>query len=633
MSPLGWGLLLSWCLGWASPPRAAAQFPRACMTVGHLVSKECCPPLGVEPANACGSQQGRGSCAEVQVDTRPWSGPYVLRNQDDRERWPRKFFDRTCKCADCRLDGDHAWFCEVLPTCHWLVCWTEKLRRYRLGLETQSKSFQEFGGLCFCNGFALAGGEGGRGLAWRRQPWAGVPSAACGVPNDLRARNFAGYDCGDCKFGWTGPNCDRRKPPVIRKNIHSLTPQEREQFLGALDLAKNTPHPDYVITTQHWLGLLGPNRTQPQIANCSIYDFFVWLHYYSVRDTLLGPGRPYKAIDFSHQGPAFVTWHRYHLLWLERDLQRLTGNASFALPYWNFATGRNECDVCTDQLLGAARQDDPTLISANSRFSNWEIVCDSLNDYNQRVTLCNGTYEGLLRRNQVGRNNEKLPTLKDIQDCLSLSKFDNPPFFQNSTFSFRNALEGFDKADGTLDFPVTNLHNLVHTFLSGTNALPHSAANDPVFVVLHSFTDAIFDEWMKRFNPSVEAWPQELAPIGHNRMYNMVPFFPPVTNEEFFLTADQLGYSYAIDLPGKLATLFFPKRIQLIETPNINSSALVSVQETSSWTTTIAVVLGVLVALVGLSVLLVFLQYRRLRKGYTPLMEIQPHNKRYTEEA
>lgn len=62
---------------------------------------------------------------------------------------------------------------------------------------------------------------------------------------------------------------------------------------------------------------------------------------------------------------------------------------SFALPYWNFAIGGSTCDICTDDLMGARSTFDSNSLSSNSIFSQWRVVCESVEDYDTLGTICN----------------------------------------------------------------------------------------------------------------------------------------------------------------------------------------------------------------------------------------------------
>nr|XP_048309390.1 5,6-dihydroxyindole-2-carboxylic acid oxidase [Myodes glareolus] len=372
--------------------------------------------------------------------------------------------------------------------------------------------------------------------------------------------NFSGHNCGTCRPGWRGAACDQ-KTLIVRRNLLDLNAEERSHFVRALDMAKRTTHPQFVIATRRSEDILGPDGNTPQFENISIYNYFVWTHYYSVKKTFLGVGQEsFGDVDFSHEGPAFLTWHRYHLLQLERDMQEMLQEPSFSLPYWNFATGKNVCDICTDDLMGSRSSLDSTLINPNSVFSQWRVVCESLEDYDTLGTLCNNTEGGPIRRNPAGNVGrpavQRLPAPQDVTQCLEVGVFDTPPFYSNSTNSFRNTVEGYSDPTGKYDPAVRSLHNLAHLFLNGTGGQTHLSPNDPIFVLLHTFTDAVFDEWLRRYNADISIFPLENAPIGHNRQYNMVPFWPPVTNTEMFVTASEnLGYAYEVQWPGQEFTI------------------------------------------------------------------------------
>ncbi|KAL7855681.1 hypothetical protein AOLI_G00192850, partial [Acnodon oligacanthus] len=82
---------------WAAIVRA--QFPRVCVTPEGLRSGQCCPSPFGRAADPCGVSLRRGQCMLVRVDSRPHGPQYPHDGRDDRERWPIRFFNRTCQCS------------------------------------------------------------------------------------------------------------------------------------------------------------------------------------------------------------------------------------------------------------------------------------------------------------------------------------------------------------------------------------------------------------------------------------------------------------------------------------------------------------------------------------------------------
>lgn len=75
-----------------------AQFPRECVTPQGLQSGQCCPSLSGAVGDECGASTGRGQCISIAADSRRHGPQYPYSGRDDRERWPLRFFNRTCQC-------------------------------------------------------------------------------------------------------------------------------------------------------------------------------------------------------------------------------------------------------------------------------------------------------------------------------------------------------------------------------------------------------------------------------------------------------------------------------------------------------------------------------------------------------
>lgn len=84
--------------------------------------------------------------------------------------------------------------------------------------------------------------------------------------------------------------------------------------------------------------------------------------------------------------------------------------------------------------------------------------------------------------------------------CLSGTEASNQNVHWDFLCSSLFAYSGYSDPSGKYDPAVRSLHNLAHLFLNGTGGQTHLSPNDPIFVLLHTFTDAVFDEWLRRYS-------------------------------------------------------------------------------------------------------------------------------------
>ncbi|KAG7455489.1 hypothetical protein MATL_G00257250 [Megalops atlanticus] len=249
----------------------------------------------------------------------------------------------------------------------------------------------------------------------------------------------------------------------------------------------------------------------------------------------------------AHQGPTFPFWHRYYLLFMEREIRDLTGDEDFFIPYWDW-TKTNHCNICTNDLMGDSPGGN---ISQESGFSRWQTVCtydDEITSHAGYRKICakpeNDADIKYIQRSP-GKNSESnaLPTAEEVKMVLATEEYDTPPYNRRSENSFRNRLEGFDLSVNSKNLSDA-MHNLVHDYLNGTVSQVPIAANDPIFMLHHAMIDKIFEEWLLKHPNMTYPISEEITPIQRADSL-MRPFFPPVRNDHLVgYTAEELGYKY-----------------------------------------------------------------------------------------
>ena len=273
---------------------------------------------------------------------------------------------------------------------------------------------------------------------------------------------------------------------VVRSSILTNT-SARDKYTQGVKLLKK----EFTGPTTSSLGIPGPSQ------QVSTYDLFVVWHHLAMT-TFTPPTQGDR--NAAHRGPVFLPWHRFMLLQLEMNLQRVLNDTNFGLPYWDWAAA-GELTPTEQRTSGVWAVDCMGGSGSPVTTGPFAFNASDPNSWRVRVTAnVNGQLVQANRglRRQLGAvvsglpGPNVLPRKAHTAAVLGEGTYDFAPWSVASA-GFRNQLEGWQNDP---QIPPPSLHNRVHVFVGGDMS-PSSSPNDPVFYLNHCNVDRIWEAWMQ----------------------------------------------------------------------------------------------------------------------------------------
>ena len=203
----------------------------------------------------------------------------------------------------------------------------------------------------------------------------------------------------------------------------------------------------------------------------------------------------------------FLPWHRGYVLMYELAARALTGNAEFAMPYWDWTEQPDFPAAFGDEDFDG--QPNPLFVAG-------------------RLLTTGG---------EIPLNVSGPAVLDQIYAMQTLEEFGSSRAFGQDSTDPSWIMES-----GTQGLLESNPHNRVHCLVRGPFMCSGTSPQDPIFMMHHCNIDRIWDEWNFRGNPNSP------DPLWLDMAFTQHFYQPDGTLQSYavnqLLEVEPLGYTY-----------------------------------------------------------------------------------------